>query len=663
MKKLLIISLLLVAMLLSGCLWVKSDTKLLTVELKGVLADTQEIWVSGVDKAYIVDLGTKTRAILSLEPGHWWIEALSRDTDGEVLSISKQIKVLGARQTAITPSLEKTNVEKAGTRSKVLTHTWLLTGGVDLSWESDGEEEAHGLWEVWKRHSDSNLWIKIGETAPEIKNFIHSNPKAHEYVYAVRYVPEGSDAFPSALEYSKGGHVGRAELTWDFKHYFAPVRASFSVQGLGGELDIEPEYSDLIAHFKNEEFYEQRLEILARLGFTIKGEIRSLLAVLVESSPDNELSLEDWSHYEDKRIFFEPNWIVRTKGVGTAGFDLPWYLDYIRIPGAHAETTGDHSVRIAVLDSGLKAGTLPRSVQVVSGYNFVNSSYNTHDDFFRQHGTKVAQTISMAIPTVTIQPIKVLDSSGLGRQFQVSEGILFAAGLHDTIPNPYPAQIINMSLGQSGILDTIRQKVDRIAANTDILMIAASGNSSGGAKDPGLFYPAALSQVVAVGAVLPGQQGPQRAYYSHFGPNLDLVAPPSFEEGTSFSTALVSGVAGLMLAQGMDLRDIRSVLATTAMDLGLPGWDEEFGHGLVNAEWAVKGITELKLRVENEGGEAIEAIVPLKGHSKTFYLPPGEYLATAYLPGLGDYTAQPISLTVLEHEEVKGHLTLVEKGP
>ena len=215
----------------------------------------------------------------------------------------------------------------------------------------------------------------------------------------------------------------------------------------------------------------------------------------------------------------------------------------------------------------------------------------------------------------------------------------------------------------------IRKAVERIANETDILMVAAAGNTPSGVRGPSLYYPAALAQVLAVGTASPGLDGPWRAYYSHYGHALDVVAPPSFAEGTSFSTALVSGVAGLMLSQGIDLRDIRSILTTTAMDIGLPGWDEEHGYGLVHAQWAAKDIRSLRLEVKDASGESLQEEVPLKGATKRFYLPPGEYTVEAWVnvqggafPQVGDYLGYAERIMVHESGEVDVSVTLSEKG-
>ena len=61
-------------------------------------------------------------------------------------------------------------------------------------------------------------------------------------------------------------------------------------------------------------------------------------------------------------------------------------------------------------------------------------------------------------------------------------------------------------------------------------------------------------------------------------------------QGNSFSGPHVAGVAALMLSVNADLHpwEVKALLEQTARDLGRPGWDEQFGHGLVQAAEAVK---------------------------------------------------------------------------
>ncbi len=60
--------------------------------------------------------------------------------------------------------------------------------------------------------------------------------------------------------------------------------------------------------------------------------------------------------------------------------------------------------------------------------------------------------------------------------------------------------------------------------------------------------------------------------------------------GTSASTANVSGVASLVWSVNSDLSaaQIKSIISETAYDLGSKGYDEVYGNGFINADAAVR---------------------------------------------------------------------------
>src|SRR5690606_24089821 len=64
--------------------------------------------------------------------------------------------------------------------------------------------------------------------------------------------------------------------------------------------------------------------------------------------------------------------------------------------------------------------------------------------------------------------------------------------------------------------------------------------------------------------------------------------------GTSMATPVVSGVAALMLAQGIPATEVRDILQRTAVRIGEPATDPgalfTAGYGLVNAYGAVLGL-------------------------------------------------------------------------
>jgi subtilisin family serine protease len=107
----------------------------------------------------------------------------------------------------------------------------------------------------------------------------------------------------------------------------------------------------------------------------------------------------------------------------------------------------------------------------------------------------------------------------------------------------------------------------------------------------GLTAPATAPSVIAVGASENGTVEP----FSVRG--ADIVAPDAValagmtvEGGTSFSTSYVAGTAALLLSAnpGLTAEEVRSLLKSSADNIGSDGIDPRSGYGRVNATRAIK---------------------------------------------------------------------------
>jgi serine protease len=315
-------------------------------------------------------------------------------------------------------------------------------------------------------------------------------------------------------------------------------------------------------------------------------------------------------------------------------FSFQWHWALIDAPRAWAIQTGDASVVVAVLDTGIAYedfGPYRRApdfgtTTFVQGHDFVNDDTHANDDNF--HGTHVASTIAESTNNGTggaglafntaLMPVKVLDSEGFGDTFTIAEGIDFA------IANPN-VKVINMSLGGEGSSATIAAAVTR-AVQRGVTVVAAAGNEN----SSNVGFPANLSNVIAVGAV-DGRK--IRAPYSNFGSALDVVAPGGdirrddvgpdlrpdgrpdgilqqtfdpdtaaetgryddfayfFVVGTSQATPHVAALAALLYHQGITSpAAIQAAIENTAEDLGAPGRDDQYGHGFIRPGAALTGL-------------------------------------------------------------------------
>ncbi len=308
----------------------------------------------------------------------------------------------------------------------------------------------------------------------------------------------------------------------------------------------------------------------------------------------------------------------------------------VNATGAWDATTGSTGVVIAVLDTGVRFDhpDLARATsagRILQGHDFVsqdgsNNFFTANDgsgrdtdpsdpgDWVTQaevnasnnsctevgdsswHGTRVSGVIgalsnnSTGIAGLTwstfIAPVRVIGKCG-GFNSDVLAGMRWAAGL--AVPgvpaNPFPAKIINVSLGGDG--DCTAQDQDTVddvtSAGALLVVSAGNGNGQGGVE---VSSPANCIGVAGIAGL---RHAGTKVGFSNLGPEIAVSAPGgncvninggpciysidtttndgattpttnSYTDqinanvGTSFSAPIVSGIAGLMLAANGNLR-------------------------------------------------------------------------------------------------------------
>jgi subtilisin family serine protease/PKD repeat protein len=285
-----------------------------------------------------------------------------------------------------------------------------------------------------------------------------------------------------------------------------------------------------------------------------------------------------------RQALFEPNdseWVYQ------------WGPKKIEANWAWNTTLGTHDVLVAVVDTGvyyyhedLVANYVPL------GYNWVNMNEDPLDD--HGHGTHCAGIIAAVINNsigiaglaqVKIMAEKVLDSSGIGYDDWIANGIIHAADVG--------AKIISMSLGGYGYSRLLHEAV-KYAYEKGVLLVAAAGNDNTNVK----AYPAGYEEVVAVAAT---DESDSKAPFSNWGDWIELSAPGvniystipwgfAYASGTSMACPHVSGTAALIWSVYPNATNswIRAQLRCTTDDLGSFGFDEYYGYGRVNARKAVE---------------------------------------------------------------------------
>ena len=269
----------------------------------------------------------------------------------------------------------------------------------------------------------------------------------------------------------------------------------------------------------------------------------------------------------------------------------------IGMPAAWALTTGSTSVVVAILDTGYDgAHTDLAAIPTVSPYNARTGTQNVTDGY--GHGTHVAGTIAAQTnnangvagmaPGITIMPVKVMDSNGMGYWSDFLEGVDWA--------RTHGASLVNLSLGGTLTASQVAafQPTFDAAYEAGVVVIAAAGNNN--KNEP--FYPASFAHVVSVAAT---NNNDAKATFSNFGPAVDLAAPgvsitSTYNDGgyrqmsgTSMATPHVVGLAALIRSYHptYTVDEVETAMEVNALDLGTPGRDDNFGYGRIQVDQAV----------------------------------------------------------------------------
>lgn len=284
--------------------------------------------------------------------------------------------------------------------------------------------------------------------------------------------------------------------------------------------------------------------------------------------------------------------LTQSYGNDSINNDLQYALTKIHLTPAHAIAQG-RGVKIAVIDSGVDRSHPDLKTGIAAQFDAAPGTAGPVDS----HGTAVAGIIRASGLAKGIAPESdVLAARAFynvkGYKGPQSSTVVLLRAMDWAVANG--AKVVNMSF--AGAHDLALERVIGKMRDKKTLLVAAGGNN--GPKAPPA-YPAAYDGVIAVTATDPDDRLYDNAnrgdYIELAAPGVDIfvVAPNSthsFSSGTSMAAAHVSGLIALIVEQrpSVDEHAVREILTTTAVDLGAPGPDKEFGAGLVNAQALVK---------------------------------------------------------------------------
>ena len=314
-----------------------------------------------------------------------------------------------------------------------------------------------------------------------------------------------------------------------------------------------------------------------------------------------------------------------------ARFSEQWGLDQIQAPAAWDIETGDQTVVIAVVDSGIDISHQDLSPKIwnnpgevanngidddnngfiddVNGWDFVNSDNDPQDDY--GHGTQVAGVVSaqsnnsVGIAGVCwgckLMPVKVMQVSGVANYSDIAAGVLYAA--------EKGAEVINLSLGGQSDSNTLKSAIQ---AATDIYGSVVVGGAGNNNLDSPL-YPAAYGEVLAVAGTT---QSDNKYGLSNYGARVDVSAPAvgisttfmggdyGYVDGTSLSAAFASGFAGLLRSHHptWSQATIRAqiIQSTDNIDSENPSYIGKLGSGRVNANQGLSITGQPLLQIDSK---------------------------------------------------------------
>ncbi|WP_165873632.1 S8 family serine peptidase [Baia soyae] len=351
--------------------------------------------------------------------------------------------------------------------------------------------------------------------------------------------------------------------------------------------------------------------------------------------------------YKDKMSHIPTNTVSEPKE-NSLHHSWGWDIKKVTAGGASYQIeTGNHQVKIAILDSGIDFDHPDLKNNIISqGRSFVPGVETAKDDM--GHGTMVAGMIAAngkllgVGPNLGLVPYKVM-SQGDGESSWVVQAIIQAT--KDDV------DVINLSLGtykslikqeDQAVLE-LYKRAARFASNKGVILVASSGNDALDLSNPSevanKFGKEGDQLVHAPGGDIPhvitvsstsihnllskesnyGQQilftapggefdfssgdtkalclttYPTYLQQSPINEYFNLPAGYVFTAGTSLSAPKVSGAIGVLIAHQKKTKksplttdNMIKILQNSAEDLGEKGKDLFYGFGLVNLHQALK---------------------------------------------------------------------------
>lgn len=294
------------------------------------------------------------------------------------------------------------------------------------------------------------------------------------------------------------------------------------------------------------------------------------------------------------------------------GLAQQWGMNKIGAPAAWQKAKGEGIV-IAIIDTGVyfPQEDLNAGWKFVDGKDYIDEEPPQDED---GHGTHVAGIaaaltgngvgVAGVAPNAKLMSVRVLNEFGLNVAIQDPERLF--ADTTDAVrwAADHSAQVINMSFGPvlgSGPDPDFAAALS-YAWNKGAVPVVAAGNDdgepSGYSNQPVLVVVATTSSDAkagysnTAGNAQWGISAPGSSIYSTYCCYLNAPNTTNGYEslsGTSMAAPHVSGAAAVLRSMGLNNQQVVNRIMSTARDLGPPGYDSTYGHGLLDLAKAVEG--------------------------------------------------------------------------
>ncbi len=323
---------------------------------------------------------------------------------------------------------------------------------------------------------------------------------------------------------------------------------------------------------------------------------------------------------------------------------------------------------VAVLDTGLDSDHTWFQNRIASGgKNFSTSTSSTSYEWedVKGHGTHVSGTVvDLTLSNVKILPVKVMNDEGIGYQSSILLGIEYVIELKN---NGMNICAMNMSLGSYCDVGSEEQTSYTTALgnaySNNILTVVAAGNDG---VDVATHTPSNVDIAITVSAVgTHGSSSYYRPSWSNYGSYIDVCAPGNeiisaypggglaYSSGTSMASPHIAGIIALLYsdsAKNYSKTDIESMLDANTIDLGTAGWDEYFGEGLVNIEYAfAEQLDDVEFsKTTSDCTEAFQLTLSNKNPTAVIY-----YTTDGSIPSLTNGTKYKNPITISKTQQIK----------